>query len=347
MIIISANDEGKYSISKSFVEENLDNLDFDMELLKTISTKESIFKLNDYQYPGSIERKIELSKEEVLNNNRKLLKIFLRQKIRNGCSMKTIENYRMHITIFLYDILKPIYEISSVDIYNYLDKYRLSHKVSNNTLDNIRRVLNSFFEFLEEEDVIIKSPCRKIHKIKGDLIIKQPFLEEEVELIRDVCPTMRELALVDFLNSSGVRVTECSNLNISDISLSTKEGIVFGKGGKERIIYFDARAKIHLEKYLASRDDGLPALFVSAGLPYRRLTKCGIEHVISELGKAAGVTNAYPHRFRRTLATRLIEKGVPIEQVQKILGHSKLETTLIYAKVNQYDVKRNHERFCS
>ena len=347
MILISANEQGKYSISKSFIEENLNDLNFDMDILKFMNDRESVFKLENFQYPGSIERRIELSKEDILNNNRRLLKIFLRSRMRNGCSNQTIDNYRTHITIFLYDVIKPIYDITSIDIYNYLDKYRLSHKISNNTLDNIRRVLNSFFEFLEEEDVIIKSPCRKIHKIKGEQIIKTPFLEEEVEMIRDVCPSMRELALVDFLNSSGVRVSECSKLNINDISLSEKEGIVFGKGGKERIIYFDARTKIHLEKYLISRKDELPALFTNTNPPIKRLSKAGIEYIISELGKAAGVANAYPHRFRRTLATRLIEKNVPIEQVQRILGHAKLETTLIYARVNQYDVKRNHERFCS
>ena len=347
MILISSNDIGKYTISKSFEEERLDNLEYDSNIMNSFTQNTNMFITELDEYPYSIQRKVELPNHVILNTNRKILKVFLRSRVRNGCSDKTIDNYKVHLSIFLYEVIKPINEITSIDIYNYLDKYRLSHNISNNTLDNIRRVINSFFEYLEQEDVILKSPCRKIHKIKGDYVIKTPFSEEEIESIRDICPSIRELALVDFLNSSGVRVNECSKLNKEDISLSTREGIVFGKGGKERVIYFDARAKLHLERYLAERTDNLPALFVSSAKPYRRLSKHGIEYVIAELGKCAGVTSAYPHRFRRTLATRLIEKGTPIEQVQRILGHSKLETTLIYARVNQYDVKRNHERYSS
>lgn len=346
MVLISSNERGKYSISRPFEIENIDNLNFDMNMLNSFNNS-NVLVSEFNEYPYSIERKVELPNFVILNTNRKILKIFLRSRIRNGCSQLTIENYKVHLSLFLYEVIKPVGEINSIDIYNYLDKYRISHNVTNNSLDNIRRVINSFFEYLEEEDIILKSPCRKVHKIRGDYIIKTPFSEEEIEHIRNECVIIRDLALVDFLNSSGVRVRECVKLNIEDINLSEKEGVVFGKGGKERIIYFDARSKLHLEEYLAQRTDNLPALFVSSMRPYRRLTKSAIEKIITRLGKHAGVLSAYPHRFRRTLATRLIEKGVPIEQVQRILGHSKLETTLIYARVNQYDVKRNHERYSS
>ena len=153
--------------------------------------------------------------------------------------------------------------------------------------------------------------------------------------------------MIEFLNSSGVRVSELCSLDIDDIDFSSNEGIVFGKGSKERIIYFDSRTKVHLEKYLQSRNDDIPALFISSKPPYRRLTPSGVEFIVKRLGETAGIEKCHPHRFRRTLATRLIDRGVPIEQVQKILGHNKLDTTLIYAQVNQTNVKLNHSKFCS
>ena len=245
----------------------------------------------------------------------------------------------------MFDIIKPVDKYNALDIRDYLVSYKKYNNVSNNTLDDMRRVFNSFFNFLEDEDYIIKNPIRKIHKIKGEKIVKTAFTEEEVELIRDACNHIRDLAMIDFLNSSGVRVSELCNLNRTDIDLDNKEGIVFGKGSKERIIYFDARTKVHLTKYLNTRNDDCAALFCTKIKPYRRLDRSGIEDLLKIIGKKAGVQGCHPHRFRRTLATRLLYKNVPIEQVQKILGHEKIETTLIYAQVNQNDVKASHQKF--
>lgn len=213
-------------------------------------------------------------------------------------------------------------------------------------MDGMRRVFSSFFNWLEDEDYIIKSPVRKIHHIKYEYAVQKPFTEEDLEKLRDACTTIRDLALVDFLNSSGVRVSELCRLDIDDLDLEKNEGIVFGKGSKERIIYFDSKTKVHLQKYLSQRVDDSPALFVTNRKKATRITASGVEFIIRNLGEIAGVEKCHPHRFRRTLATRLIDRGVPIEQVQRMLGHTKIDTTLIYAQVNQSNVKLNHSKYC-
>jgi len=312
------------------------------EIYKHVSNNtESIY----VKSTDGIVREIRKTEEEVLLANLKILSEFISLKKAEGCSDQTIKNYYIYIRKLLFAIIKPISEITAYDVRAYLVEYKDNNNISNNTLDDRRRTFNSFFNFLEEEDYIIKNPIRKIHKIKGEKNVQLPFTEDDVELLRDECDNIRDLAIIDFLNSSGVRVSELCGLNIKDIDMDKKEGIVFGKGKKERIIYFDARTRIHLKKYLATRNDNCEALFCTKIKPYRRLDKSGIEDMCRLLGIKAGVDDCHPHRFRRTLATRLLYKNVPIEQVQKILGHSKIETTLIYAQVNQSDVKISHEKF--
>ena len=277
----------------------------------------------------------------------KILKQFLMAKKLEGCSAKTLESYRYSINYFLKTVNKDITKITTSDIRTYMMEYQRIREIKSITMDSMRRVFSSFFNWLEDEDIIIKSPCRKIHHIKYEKTIQKIFTEEEIERIRDACTTIRDLALIDFLNSSGVRVSELCQLNIEDIDFQLNEGIVFGKGAKERIIYFDSRTKVHLQRYLNSRIDDCPALFVNIKPPIRRLSPNGVEFIVREIGNIANVDDCHPHRFRRTLATRLIDRGVPIEQVQKILGHSKIDTTLIYAQVNQQNVKLSHSKFCS
>lgn len=274
-----------------------------------------------------------------------ILKDFLLAKKLEGCSNKTIRLYYDCLFNFTVKLNKPIGEITTQDIRSYLNIYNENHDVSNTTLDNMRRIFSSYFEWLHQEDYIDKNPVKKIKRIKVDKVVKKPFTDEEVEHLRDACNNIRDLALIDLLNSSGVRVSELCGLNRDDIDLTKREGVVFGKGAKERVIYFDAKTKIHLEHYLMRRLDDNPALFVSLRYPYRRLQKSGVEILLKEIGNRAGISDVYPHRFRRTLATNLIDKGVPIEQVQQILGHTKIDTTLIYAIVNQNNVKMNHGRF--
>ena len=291
----------------------------------------------------------DLSEEEKMRRSPYLaLKDFLLAKKLEGCSFTTLKGYHDACFLFLRTLNRDnLSTITTNDIRNYLNFYYETRNINHRTLDTLRRVLSTFFDWLQVEDYILKNPVRKIKKIKIDKTVKKAFTDEDIVLLKDACRKrpLRDLCIVDFLYSSGVRVSELCSLNITDIDLKEREGIVFGKGSKERTIYFDAQTKIHLEQYLGQRVDDDPALFVSRRYPFRRIHKNGVELLIREIGLQAGVDNCYPHRFRRTLATNLINKGVPIEQVQQILGHTKIDTTLIYAIVNQDNVKLNHKRF--
>lgn len=283
--------------------------------------------------------------ERVMNHNREILTNFINTKRLEGCSSQTLKNYEDCIWGLSLGIGKEYDKLTVNDIKSFLSNYQAMRKIKNHSMDNMRRVYSSFYNFLEEEDYVLKSPMRKIHKIKSEKVIQKPFTDEEVVLIQDNCKNIRELAIIDFLNSTGVRVSELCALDREDIDLEKREGLVFGKGSKERIIYFDARTKVHLQKYLERREDDNIALFTTNKAPYDRLTKTGIEYIVAKIGLRSSIEKCHPHRFRRTLATRLIDRGVPIEQVQCILGHTKLDTTLIYAQVNQGNVKNNHSKF--
>lgn len=288
----------------------------------------------------------ELNEEAKQHRSKYLvLRDFLLAKKLEGCSNNTIKLYYDCIYPFIATINKEIPQINTSDIRSYLNMYHESHDIQKATMDNMRRIFSSFFEWLSIEDYTMKNPVKKIKRIKVDKTIKKPFTDEDIVKLRDATLNLRDLTIVDLLYSSGVRVSELCSLNTDDINLVNKEGIVFGKGAKERIIYFDARTKVHIQHYLASRIDDNPALFVALKYPFKRLKKSGVEVMIRDCGFRAGVDNAHPHRFRRTFATNLINKGVPIEQVQRLLGHTKIDTTLIYAQVNQDMVKINHERY--
>ena len=240
---------------------------------------------------------------------------------------------------------KPPQQIMTDEIRQYLTGYQAERNASKVTIDNIRRILSSFFSWLEDEDYILKSPVRRIHKVKTGKVVKEVYSDEALELMRDSCTTIRDLALIDLLASSGMRVGELVALNRDDINFNERECVVFGKGDKERLAYFDARTKIHLQNYLNSRSDDNPALFVSLVSPHRRLMICGVETRLREMGRRLNIPKVHPHKFRRTLATSAIDKGMPIEQVQRLLGHCKIDTTLHYAMVNQNNVKIAHRKF--
>ena len=227
------------------------------------------------------------------------------------------------------------------------EEYQTINNCGKVTIDNIRRSLSTFFSWLEEEDYIIKSPMKRIHKVKTAVIVKDTIPDEKIEILRDNCNNLRDRAMIDFLLSTGIRVGELVRLNIDDIDFSERECVVYGKGDKERKAYFDAKTKIHLLNYIESRTDNNIALFVSLNKPHSRLTESGVELRLREMGKKLGVEKVHPHKFRRTMATRAIEKGMPIEQVQKILGHEQIDTTLRYAMVNQNNVKLSHRKYIS
>ena len=283
--------------------------------------------------------------EENDNDNSQLVESFVSAKRIEGCSEKTLKYYRTTIETMLISVDKSIRYIQTEDLRSYLINYQNEKQSSRVTIDNIRRILSSFFSWLEDEDYILKSPVRRIHKVKTATNIKETYADEELEMMRDSCTELRDLAIIDMLASTGMRVGEMVLLNRNDIDFNERECIVFGKGSKERVVYFDARTKIHLQNYLRSRKDDNPALFVSLKSPYERLKIGGVEVRLREFGKQLGLQRVYPHKFRRTLATTAIDKGMPIEQLQQLLGHRKIDTTLQYAMVKQSNVKIAHRKY--
>ena len=271
--------------------------------------------------------------------------IFVSAKRVEGCSERTLNYYKTTIDNMLSSVNKKVNNIETDDLRKYLADYQLNNQCSKVTIDNVRRILSSFFAWLEDEDYIIKSPTRRIHKIKTMKTVKETYSDEELEKMRDSCDEIRDLALIDFLSSTGVRVGELVNLNIKDIDFEKRSCVVLGKGSKQREVYFDARTKIHLQNYLSTRIDNNQALFVSLLHPFNRLKISGIEIRLRELGNKVNINRVHPHKFRRTMATKAIDKGMPIEQVQILLGHSKIDTTLEYAMVNQNNVRNSHKRF--
>ena len=276
--------------------------------------------------------------------NEEYMQMFLDAKSIEGCSQRTIKFYQSTIQALFKMVTTPVRSISTEEMRRFMTEYHREHNCSKVTLNNYRRNLNSFFAWLEEENHILKSPMKRIHNIKTNKVVKEIISEEEIEKLRDACGNLRDLAILDLLYSSGMRIGELVNLNRKDINLDDLECVVFGKGGKERRAYFDAKTKHDLEKYLASRDDDDPALFVSLDSPHVRLALGRIEQIFRLLGRSIGI-RVHPHKFRRSMATRALNKGMPIEQVQKLLGHNQLDTTLIYAQVSQDNVKSAHQRY--
>ena len=279
------------------------------------------------------------------DDSQKLIDSFVYAKRIEGCSEKTLKYYRTTIEAMAEAIDKGVRHMQTDDLRAYLTEYQEKHGSSRVTIDNIRRILSSFFSRLEDEDHILKSPVRRIHKVKTATNIKETYTDEELEKMRDNCEEFRDLAIVDMLASTGMRIGEMVLLNKSDINFNERECVVFGKGDKERVVYFDARTKIHLQNYINSRTDEDSALFVTLRAPHTRITIGGIESRLREMGKALEIEKVHPHKFRRTLATMAIDKGMPIEQLQKLLGHKRIDTTLQYAMVKQSNVKHAHRKY--
>ena len=291
-----------------------------------------------------VEAKCEFDVKQSQENSI-LLMNFLASKHVEGCSERTIRYYHSTIDKMLNVVNKKIEFISTYDLRKYLADYKDNNNASKTTIDNVRRVLSSFFSWLEDEDYILKNPVRRIRKIKTKKVVKEVISDENFEILRDSCSNVRDLAMIELLASTGIRVGELVNLNIDDVLFNERECVVLGKGDSERIVYFDAKTKIHLLKYLENRTDNNPALFVSFKKPYKRLGINGVERRIRELGNGANIKKVHPHKFRRTMATNAIDKGMPIEQVQKLLGHVQIDTTMQYAMVNQSNVKISHRKY--
>lgn len=321
-------------------------------------TKEMAILLTEYQLEKLKEtlkanlEKIEMSvitdeieKQKQIESNENYINSFISAKEVEGCSVRTIKYYKEIIERLVNKLDKPIQEITTEEIRIYLSEYKEINNCNSTTIDNLRRVLSSFFSWLEDEDYILKSPVRRIHKVKTASVIKETFTDENLEKLRDTSNCIRDLVLIELLFSTGIRVGELVKLNISDINFEDRSCKVIGKGNKQREVYFDARTKIHLKQYLSIRNDENEALFVSKKKPHQRLSIAGIELIVRKLGIQTDINRVHPHKFRRTLATMAIDKGMPIEQVQKLLGHVKIETTMHYAMVNQNNVKISHRKY--
>lgn len=285
----------------------------------------------------------EPKKEQIPNEN--YLKMFIDAKRIEGCSERTLQYYNLTVSQLLSFVTVPVRKMTTDEIRGYLAEYQQRNNCSKVTVDNVRRNISSFFSWLEEEDYILKSPMKRIHKIKTKQPVKEIISDEMIERLRDNCKCVRDLAMIDLLYSTGIRVGELVGLNISDINFEERECVVYGKGDKERKVYFDAKAKLHLQNYIEGRQDNNPALFITLDAPYDRLKISGVEIRVRELGRKLQMDKIHPHKFRRTMATRAIDKGMPIEQVQKILGHSQIDTTMQYAIVNQNNVKTSHRKY--
>ena len=294
-----------------------------------------------------LKRLVKDEPEKKKISNQEYLIKFLEAKKIEGCSERTIKYYKVTVEQLLRKVLDPIRKVTTEQMREYLVDYQKINNCGKTTIDNVRRNISSFFSWLEEEDYILKSPMRRIHKIRAEKLVKNVITDEDIERLRDGCDCLRDVAMIDLLYSTGIRVGELVRLNRSDINFSERECVVFGKGDKERRVYFDAKSKIHLINYLKSRTDANPALFVSLDRPYSRLKISGVEIRLRQLGRKLNLDRVHPHKFRRSMATRAIDKGMPIEQVQKILGHSQIDTTMQYAIVNQNNVKAAHRKYIS
>lgn len=324
----------KQKIMEEIVQQMLPHLN-NAQLQKLQEVLE--YSLYNYEISGKVT--------EVEDDSQKLIDSFVYAKRIEGCSEKTLKYYRTTIEAMTEAIDKGVRHMQTDDLRSYLTKYQEKNGSSRVTIDNIRRILSSFFSWLEDEDHILKSPVRRIHKVKTATNIKETYTDEELEKMRDNCTELRDLAIIDMLSSTGMRVGEMVLLNKADINFNERECIVFGKGDKERVVYFDARTKIHLQNYIDSRTDDNPALFVTLRVPHVRITIGGIESRLREMGKALEIEKVHPHKFRRTLATMAIDKGMPIEQLQQLLGHKRIDTTLQYAMVKQSNVKQAHRKY--
>lgn len=305
--------------------------------------KESL--IMNFERVEFIAKTDELKHQEELDENKAMIESFISSKQIEGCSDRTIKYYKEIIDKFNDNFDKSIKKITTEEIRSYLSNYKEMSTCGSTTIDNIRRVLSSFFSWLEDEDYIIKSPIRRIHKIKTPTTVKEVLTDENLEKLRDECENIRDLSLIELLISTGMRVGELVNLNISNLNFEDRSCIVLGKGNKEREVYFDAKTKLHLKEYISKRNDTNDALFVSLREPHQRLSVSGIELIVRNLGVNTNINKVHPHKFRRTLATMAIDKGMPVEQVQKLLGHVKIETTMHYAMVNQSNVKISHRKY--
>ena len=319
-----------------------------MQMMCSVLNGEQLGKLGNVLDIVLHDYKVEHRTEDIVvydNSNNSKLKRFIATKRLEGLSETSLEQYYRTINNMFNTISKPLERIDTDDIRYYLSMYQEQRKVSKVTLNNMRRYFSTFFQWCTDEDIICKNPMRRIKAIKQPKTIKEPFSDIEMEKIRQASVTVRDRALIEFLYSTGCRVSEVVNVSLNDIDFVHNSLIVYGKGNKQREVYISDKSMYWLSKYLDQRKDNTSYLFIGkGGLP---LGKGGIESVLRKIGINADVDHVHPHRFRRTIATNLINKGMPVQEVQQMLGHSKLDTTMIYCTVNKDNVKAAHRKYAA
>ncbi len=324
------------------------------QLIQDILNQLTSLNINQYEDIKQILRIIlckydvspkETSIQSINHSGEHYLNLYCDSCIQSGLSQGSVNQYRFHISKLISYLNKNILDISDDDILLYISSYRKFREVSNQYLNHIRIIFNGFFNWLVKRKILLCNPVLSVDPIKYQTTIKKPYTPNEMELLRSSCKSERDLAIVECLYSSAVRISELARLNQSNISFNDNGIIVLGKGNKERYTYLNAKSHIHLQNYLKSRKDTNEALFVSSKYPYNRLTIRGMQNIIKRIGNTANVEKVHPHRFRRTSATDLLNAGMPIEQVQEFLGHTSINTTRIYCSVNQESVKHNHRRY--
>ena len=274
------------------------------------------------------------------------IRMFIASKKAINRQDNTLKQYSREIYHMLDFLGKRLDDITGMDLRYYYGIMREKHHIKMSTMQTRLHYLSSFWDFLITEELVHTNPVKKVGLLKIEKTIKKPYSAEEMEALRSGCKNIRDRALIEFLYSTGVRVSELVSLNVEDIKMGKQELYVYGKGNKERKTYLTDSAKFYLKRYLKERKaSSQEPLFVTLGKPHNRLTVSGTQYMLRQLGKVCGIENVHPHRFRRTIATDLLNRGMPIEQVKEFLGHEKLDTTMIYCMVKAENVQSSHKKY--
>ena len=341
---------------EEFINLICDKLRLSTEDIKSVRNSLYI-GLRDYSLTKITNTDIVVSNE---SEDEEALRMFFISKRVAGCTDRTLKYYQLTIEAFLMFIQKPIKDIGTNDTRYYLAVKKERDRNSDVNINNIRRVLSSFFGWLLREEYIPKNPMLRIDVIRVEKRKKKAFTDIEIERLRAAVQPMyltekrkaektkqlqiaRMNAFVELMLSTGARITEVVNLNRQDVQ--GDEVTVYGKGKKERVVYLNAKAKIAIDRYLSLREDTEEPLFVSVDHPHARLLSSAHRINLKMLGRFAQINDVHPHRFRRTAATLALNRGMPIEQVQKMLGHENIETTTLYAIASEEALKMNHKKY--
>ena len=316
-----------------------------MEILQTYVDMHRMEEIEDDVTRLLYDYEIRQKNTEIVKGggmNEKIVKNYIASLRLEGKSEKTVKQYFDAVTYFLCEIGKNIEDITTNDIRYHLASYRKNHSVSNTTVDNKRRYLSAFFQWMSAEEIIPKNPMLRIKRIKDRDRCRKSFSDEEIEMLRDSAGSLANRAIIEFLLSTGCRVSELVNIDLTDIDFNKRECTIVGKGNKERIVFINQKAMHHLKQYINKRDGIQKALWINAR--GNRMSAEVVRARLKKIATDAGVKNVYPHRFRRTMASDLSRRGMPVQYIQRILGHEKIETTMLYCDTDDRTTRAEFNR---